>query len=114
MNPKFKGFAQSVLEKLCEQDSCATRLHLTKGTGARLPVVGFDDNGEFVPVLRLDNPSVAANTMSLSVHLHNRWQPTMHRGTPAELASLLAGPLQHLWAIPLVAAEFDPLHSVSE
>jgi hypothetical protein len=32
----------------------------------------------------------------------------------AKLARLPAGPLQHLWTIPLVAAEFDPLHSVSE
>jgi hypothetical protein len=70
-------------------------------------VIGLDDAGDFVPLLRLDTASAAGNVMSLSVYHHGQWQPTFERGTPGELAERLAGPLQHLWTIAVAAADFD-------
>lgn len=112
MDATEKGFAEAVLATLREHDSRAVRLHLTTAPRARAPVIGLDDGGEFVPLLRLDNASAATNVMSLSVYQHGRWEPTFQRGTPAELANVLAGPLQYLWTLAVAAADFDPDASV--
>lgn len=74
-------------------------------------VIGLEDEGEFVPLLRLAAPSARHNVMSLFVSHHGRWQPTLKRGTPQLLADELAGPLQHLWSIPVEMAGpwLDPL-----
>ena len=110
MNASHISFARLLLSSLLQRDARAARLRLSEAR-TRGPVIGLDDGGEFVPLLRLDTPSAAGDVMSLSVNLHGRWQPTHERGTPAQLADLLAGPLQHLWTIAVMAAEYDPSSS---
>ncbi|MHB8467859.1 MAG: hypothetical protein ACYDD7_23830 [Acidimicrobiales bacterium] len=112
MDAKLKGFAQDVLTALRQRDARADGLRLDAAPRARRPVIGLDDGGEFVPLLRLDDAAAAVNVMSLWVWHHGRWQPTFERGTPAELADRLAGPLHYLWTIALTAADFDPDASV--
>ncbi|MCU0658848.1 MAG: hypothetical protein MUF64_27390 [Polyangiaceae bacterium] len=112
MDAHRKGFGSAVLGALTARDARAARLRLTTAPRARDAVIGLDDAGDFVPLLRLDTASAAGNVMSLSVYHHGQWQPTFERGTPGELAERLAGPLQHLWTIAVAAADFDPDASV--
>jgi hypothetical protein len=44
--------------------------------------------------------------MSLFVYHKRRWQPTLKRGIPKDLADQLAGPLSYLWTITVEMAGF--------
>jgi len=94
-NPEV--FADSVLEELRREDPAAKALAARhRGKAA---TIGVTDDGEWVPLLRLSNPSGACNVMSLDVRHHDRWAPTFERGTPAMLAEQLLGPLRFTWAL---------------
>lgn len=97
-----RAFAGQVLAALVKLDPRASALEVrARGPAA---VIGLEDEGEFVPLLRVAAPSAHYNVMSLFVSHHGRWLPTLKRGTPQQLADELAGPLQHLWAIPVQMA----------
>jgi hypothetical protein len=100
-------FASSLIAELREGDPLADALR-TRGRG-QTAVIGVEDDGEFVPLLRLTGASAKFNVMSLLVYHHGRWQPTFKRGTPAELAVPLKGELRHLWSIPVEMAHLAPV-----
>ena len=98
-----ESFAVVLLARLRELDPEAQALK--KGPARRGGVtLGIDDEG-FQPLMRLSAGSAKLNVMGLFVRRHHSWFPTFQRGTPGELAQQLAGPLRHLWAIPLSMAE---------
>jgi hypothetical protein len=100
-----QSFSAELLTALARFDARATRLRArARGQAA---IIGLDDDGEFVPLLRLAAPSAACNVMSLFVRHHGRWEPTCERGTPAQLAATLASPLRHVWAIAVDLAGSD-------
>ena len=101
MNPD--SFASALLAHLRQLDPRAQALKKGPRWGGAV-VVGIDDDG-FQPLLRVSGGSGKFNVMSLFVRHHRNWAPTFQRGTPAALAEQLAGPLQHLWTIPLSMAE---------
>ena len=99
------NFASSLLVELRKLDPRAQALKSRRGQGKAV-ILGIDDEG-FQPLLRLAAGSAKFNVMSLFVDHHGRWAPTFQRGTPSLLAQQLAGPLQHLWVLPLSMAELD-------
>lgn len=107
MSRPAESFALALLAHLRERDPAAASLRIQPGPRARGAVVGIDDDGEFVPLLKLDAPSAAYNVMSLFIYHHDRWTPTCQRGTPTELTDLLAGPLRYVWALAVTAQGFD-------
>jgi hypothetical protein len=92
-----ESFAASLLAELRRHDPAAAVL-VARHRG-RTATIGVADEGGFVPLLRLGNPSGACNVMSLDVRHHERWAPTFERGTPAMLAATLLGPLRFTWAV---------------
>ena len=107
MGVRTQDFALSVLAELRQRDRRAEALRLQSTRPSQGVVMGLDDEGEFVPLLKLGGASAAVNVMSLFVRHQARWMPTFHRGTPAQLAQALAGPLQHLWLIAVTAQSPD-------
>lgn len=101
-----EDFAHYLLSRLRELDPRAAGLRI-KGK-KKTAIIGIYDDGEFVPLLKLTGASAKFNVMSLLVYHHGRWVPSLKRGTPDLLAETLAGPLQHLWSIPLEMACLDP------
>jgi len=106
MSKEAQSFARSLLVELCQRDERARVLTLHKTS--RKAEIGIDDEGTWVPVLRVDEPSARYNVMSLWVPQGRSWVPTFQRGTPAMLADLLSSSLQHLWLPAAVMAAFDP------
>jgi len=94
-NPEV--FADSVLDELRREDPAANAL-AARHRG-KTATIGVTEDGEWVPLLRLSNPSGACNVMSLDVRHHDRWAPTFERGTPTMLAEKLLGPLRFTWAL---------------
>ncbi len=103
MGERMQDFARSVLAQLRRRDPRAEALRLRPSRPSQGAVVGLEDDGEFVPLLKVGNASAAVNVMSLYVHHQGRWMPTFQRGTPSQLADALAGPLQHLWLVAVLA-----------
>ena len=101
-----RSFAYSLIAELRSRDPRAQSLR-TRGQG-KTAVIGFEDEGEFVPVFMLTGASAKFNVMSLLVNHHGKWQPTFKRATPALLAQHLAAEFHYLWTIPLELANFDP------
>jgi len=114
MDDRTQDFALSVLAELRQRDPRAKtlRLQLTRPSQGR--VIGLDDDGEFVPLLKLASASAAVNVMSLFVRHQARWMPTLQRGTPAQLAEALAGPLLHLWLISVIAGAAGARFMISD
>jgi hypothetical protein len=111
MSPE--SFASALLAQLRKLDPRAQALKTQRGRDRSI-ALGIDDEG-FQPLLLLSAGSAKFNVMSLFVRHHSRWAPTFQRGTPAALAEQLAGPLQHLWTIPLsMAAVFSVEERESE
>lgn len=103
MNARY--FASSLLAELRERDPRAAGLRIqARGKAA---VIGIEDEGEFVPLLKLTGASAKFNVMTLLVYHHRQWHPTFKRGTPKELAEPLAEEIHHLWTIPLEMANMD-------
>jgi hypothetical protein len=96
------SFARELLGDLCRLDPVASALRET--ARGKTATIGIDDHGEWVPLLRLSNPSASYNVMSLDVRHKRGWAPTFERGTPAILVQKLAGPLRFTWAAEVEAA----------
>jgi hypothetical protein len=92
-------FANSLLRSLRAHHPEAQAL--TARVRGKTAVIGFTEDGEWLPLLRLSNPSAAANVMNLDVRHGRGWAPTFIRGIPAALVEQLAGPLAFTWQIPL-------------
>jgi hypothetical protein len=107
MGDRTQDFALSVLAKLRQRDPRAKALRRQSCGPSKGVVIGLDDDGQFVPLLKLAGASPAVNVMSLFVRHQARWMPTLQRGTPAQLAEALAGPLLHLWLIAVTAQSPD-------
>ncbi len=99
------SFATSLLAELRQRDARAHAL-VCRARG-KSAVLGIEDQGEFVPLLKLDAGSAAFNVMSLFVRHRRRWQPTFERGIPKDLAEIIAGPLSFLWSIHADLADVD-------
>jgi hypothetical protein len=98
-NP-VQSFANHVLRGLRERDARAEGLDVrVRGKAA---VLGYLEDGEWVPLLRLSNPSAAVNVMNLDVRHHGRWAPTFIRGVPAAIIDELVGPLGFTWQLALL------------
>lgn len=106
------SFASSLLFELQERDDRAGVLCVRPSSRSKEAVVGLHDDGEFVPLLKLGAASAAFDVMGLFAPHHGRWMPTFQRGTPAQLADLLAGPLHHLWTLAVAALGFSSDPSV--
>jgi len=96
-------FADLLLRALVQHDDRARALVAqVRGKNAIIGVVDADD---WVPLLRLNNPSTAFNVMNLGVRQGSGWAPTFLRGTPDQLAEHLAGPLAFTWQFEVSALE---------
>lgn len=93
------GFANSLLRELRSHHPEAQAL--TARVRGNKAIIGFTEDAEWVPLLRLSNPSAAANVMNLEVRHKRGWAPTFFRGIPSALVEHLAGPLAFTWQIPL-------------
>ena len=89
------SFAQAVLRAVIAADERAS--FLTARPHGKTAVIGFLDDGEWVPVFRITGGSGAYNVASLQVRHRTTWQPTLVRGVPAAVAEQLIGPLRFLW-----------------
>jgi hypothetical protein len=99
------SFAASLLGELRQRDPRAAAL--VRRSRGKASIIGIHDDGEFVPLLKLDAGSTSFNVMSLFVYHHGSWQPTLKRGIPADLADQLAGPLSYLWTIAVELADWE-------
>ena len=91
------SFARSLVRTLASTDPVAEALQVR--SRGKTAVLGVDDAGVWVPLLRLSNPSAACNVMNLDVRQGRGWAPTFERGVPDALAEKLLGPLRFTWAI---------------
>lgn len=94
-------FANLLLQALQRGDARA--VHLEARTRGKTVTLGLDENGTWVPLLRLTGGSAACNVMSLDVRHGKGWAPTGERGTPEMLAEPLLGPLSFTWMIEVDA-----------
>ncbi len=91
-----KSFAHDLVNAMAKVDPRAVRLDINaRGKNA---VLGLQDGGERMPLLRLSSPSASYNVMSLDVRQGSRWATTLERGTPEALAKILTGDLMFTWA----------------
>jgi hypothetical protein len=88
-------FANCVIREMVALDERAG--FLTVRARGRTAVLGYDDDGEWIPVFRVAHGSGAYNVANLQVRHRRSWQSTLVRGTPAILAEHLLGPLHFLW-----------------
>ena len=93
-------FAQELVCALAKHDPRALLLKARKGP-QRTAIIGLVDEDEWIPLLKLGAATPKFSKMMLMVRQGNRWTPTMQKGSPEQLAELLASPLRHLWQIPL-------------
>ena len=98
-NNPVERFANTLLRELRTQHPEAQAL--TARVRGRNAVIGFTEDDEWIPLLRLSNPSAAANPMNLDVQHKRGWARTPFRGIPADLVEQLAGPLGFTWQIAL-------------
>lgn len=101
-----QNFAQALLRALVGHDPSAVALK-ARARG-RTSVLGVEDFGDWVPLLRLSNPSASCNVMDVDVRQGQGWAPGFTRGTPAQLAEQLAGPLAFTWQAEVGALEPVP------
>ena len=97
------SFARDLLRVMAARDPAARALE-SRPSG-KVATIGVTDGGDWVPVLRLSNPSAACNVMNLDVRHGTRWAPTFERGTPEALAEKLLGPLRFTWTMQAGWAE---------
>ena len=93
-------FAQELVRALARHDPRASLL-IVKIAPQKTSIIGLDDDGEWAPLLKLGAATPKFAKMMLMVRQGKRWTPTMQKGSPEQLAELLASSLRHLWQIPL-------------
>ena len=100
MNAKL--FAERLLHELTTADQAAAFLRVR--ARGKTAVLGYECEGEWVPLLRVGGGSGAYNVADLQVRHRTSWQPTFTRGVPAVLAKQLAEPLRFTWAMHISEA----------
>lgn len=90
-----ESFANAVLRDLVKADQRAEFLAVR--ARGKTAVLGYDDEGEWVPLFRIAGGSAAFNVADLQVRHQRGWQPTFVRGVPKLIAEQLSGPLRFLW-----------------
>ncbi len=88
-------FANAVVREIVTADERASFLAVR--ARGKTAVIGYDDDGEWVPLFRVAHGSGAYNVANLQVRHGRSWQPTLVRGAPARIAEELIGPLRFLW-----------------
>ena len=96
MDKPAEWYANLLLRALRAGDPRAA--HLRSKARGKVVVIGLDENGTWVPILRLSNPSASFNVMSLDMRHGTGWSPAFERGTPSQLAERLLGPFLPFWA----------------
>lgn len=89
------GFARQVVDAVVAADERANFLEIRPR--GKTAVIGYDDQGQWVPLFRIAHGSGAYNVANLQVRHGSSWQPTFVRGIPAKVAEELIGPLRFLW-----------------
>jgi len=95
-------FARLVVQELADNDARAANLEIR--TRGKTATIGLTDSGQWVPLLRLSNPSAKYNVMNLDVRHHSRWSSTFVRGVPEDIAKELLGPLRFTWQLEFSAS----------
>jgi hypothetical protein len=90
-------FADEVVWQLTKADERASFI-VARARG-KTAVLGYEYDGEWVPLFRITGGSAAYNVASLQVRHRSGWQPTFVRGVPATMAERLSGPFRFLWEI---------------
>ena len=98
-------FAHCLLRSLVEHDERARAI--VAQIRGKTAILGVVDGEDWVPLLRLYNPSAAANVMNLGVRQGRSWAVTLLRGTPDQLAVHLTGPLAFTWQVEVEALATD-------
>ncbi len=93
-------FARELVRALGKHDPRALLLKVKKAP-QKTAIIGIEDEDEWTPLLKLGAATPKFAKMMLIVPQGDRWIPTMQKGSPEQLAELLASPLRHLWQIPL-------------
>lgn len=88
-------FAQQVIDAVVEADERASFLAVR--ARGKTAVIGYEDEGDWVPLFRVAHGSGAYNVANLQVRHRTSWMPTLVRGVPAKVAEELIGPLRFLW-----------------
>lgn len=88
-------FAQQVVDAAVDADERANFLAV-KARG-KTAAIGYDDDGEWVPLFRIAHGSGSYNVANLEVRHGTSWKPTFVRGVPSKIAEELIGPLRFLW-----------------
>ena len=92
-----QGFADNVRYGLLTADPVA-RVLTVRARGKKA-VLGFEEAGVWVPLLRFSGASASFNVMSLDVRQGSRWAPTFERGTPAMLVDKLLAEFVFTWRV---------------
>ena len=92
-----KIFAEAVVRNLSATDTRASFLKVR--ARGKTAVIGYESEGDWIPLLRIAGGSGAYNVADLQVRHRSSWQPTFIRGVPAKLAQELSGPLAFLWEL---------------
>ena len=97
-------FAGLVLSRL-HADSDLARAWLQLRARGTTAVIGLEDDGQWVPLLRFANGSGAFNVMDVEVRHHTSWAHTGVRGVPDAVADVLVGSLRFTWEFHVTDAE---------
>ena len=98
-----KVFAGRLLDRLTTADPAAAFLKVR--ARGKTAVLGYECEGEWIPLLRVAGGSGAYNVADLQVRHRTSWQPTFTRGVPAVLAGQLAEALRFTWAMHIGEAD---------
>jgi hypothetical protein len=96
-------FASRLLRALVAHDERARAL--VAQTRGKTSIVGIMDGADWVPLLRLHNPSASFNVMNLGVRQGSGWAVPYLRGTPDQIAAQLTGPLAFTWQTEIDALD---------
>lgn len=80
-------FAQQVIDAVVEADERASFLAVR--ARGKTAVIGYDDEGDWVPLFRVAHGSGAYNVANLQVRHRTSWKPTLVRGVPVKIAEEL-------------------------
>lgn len=97
-------FASRVLRRLHDESELAKTWLQARSRGTTA-TIGLEEEGEWIPLLRMANGSGAFNVMDLQVRDKRRWASTGVRGIPEVVADELIGPLRFTWEFQAQAAD---------
>ncbi|MDX1644723.1 MAG: hypothetical protein R3244_10235 [Thermoanaerobaculia bacterium] len=90
-----ESYANLVLRRLASLEPAS--VFLAARARGKTAVLGFEDEGEWVPLFRIANGSASFNVADLQIRHGRRWEPSFVRGVPDKVADALAGEFRFLW-----------------